>query len=83
MSVMFTARELATLAAAYSEATQTSLSAIGEAIFKDHKFFKNLAGGKDCTTANAAMASRWLLENWPTDAEWPADVPRREAEAAD
>jgi hypothetical protein len=79
---MFTAPQIATLAAAYSKATQTSLSALGVLIFSDHRFFKNLASGRDCTTGNAAVASRWLIDNWPADAEWPVDVPRQDVEAA-
>ena len=79
---MFTARELAALASAYCEATQMSLAGLGVVIFSDHRFFKNLASGRDCTTGNAAIASRWLIENWPADVEWPADVPRRKLEAA-
>jgi hypothetical protein len=71
---MFTARQLAALSVAYSGATGKSLAALGDTLFRDHQFFKRLNGGMDCTTARAAEASRWFMENWPDDIPWPVGI---------
>jgi hypothetical protein len=44
--------------------------------------YQNLLDGKDITVGRFERAMRWFSENWPEDAEWPADVPRPTAEAA-
>jgi hypothetical protein len=73
---MLTAPDLATLAIQYAAAKQTTLAAIGTTLFNDHRFFKRLASGADCTTQSAAKASQWLAEHWPSDVPWPDGVPR-------
>lgn len=48
-------------------------------------FFKKLLSGGDCRTTTAARVLAWFSENWPSDLEWPADIPRpsqRKKEAA-
>jgi hypothetical protein len=77
---MLTAPHLAILASAYTKATNTSLAALGSAVFNDHRFFKRLSSGLDCTTSSAAKASDWFAENWPENAEWPAGILRPVAE---
>lgn len=79
---MITAPHLAKLAAAYTAATGTSFAAIGVQIFNDHRFFKRLASGLDCTTQSAAKATAWFIANWPDKVPWPDDVPRPAAPAA-
>jgi len=39
-------------------------------------FFKKLMAGGDCRTATAARVVTWFDANWPSDLEWPADIPR-------
>ena len=40
-------------------------------------FFKNMIErGYDCRTRTAAKVLGWFSENWPTDLEWPRDIPR-------
>ena len=31
---------------------------------------------KDCQTKTADRALQWFDQNWPSDLEWPADIPR-------
>lgn len=81
MFTVFTAPQLAVLSTEYAAATQTSLASLGDRIFNDHRFFKRLVSGLDCTTQSAAKASRWLVENWPGNAPWPDDVPRAAAKS--
>ena len=48
-------------------------------------FFKNMIErGYDCRTRTAARLMQWFSDNWPSDLEWPRDVPRpgRSKEAA-
>lgn len=42
----------------------------------DGQFFKRLREGRGCTIKTAAMLFQWFSDNWPTDLEWPRDVPR-------
>lgn len=73
---MFTSPQLAALANSYCAATDTSLSALGMRLFNDHQFFKRLNSGMDCRSLRAAELSRWFVENWPDEAQWPDEVPR-------
>lgn len=35
-----------------------------------------IAQGRDLTTGSFERAMRWFSSNWPTDAEWPANIDR-------
>ena len=37
------------------------------------EFFSSLL-----TTRRAARAIQWFSDNWPSDLEWPAEIPRPE-----
>lgn len=42
----------------------------------DGQFFKRLTEGKGCTLRTAAQVIQWFSDHWPTDLEWPRDIPR-------
>src|SRR6478735_8671216 len=74
---MLTSRHLATLAEAYVSSGKMSLTGLGKSVCNDHRFFKRLVAGRDCTTESADKAARWFVANWPADLAWPAGVPRQ------
>lgn len=40
-------------------------------------FFKRLQKpGADCRTGTATRLAAWFSENWPSDLEWPRNIPR-------
>lgn len=40
-------------------------------------FFKNMKEkGWDCRTRTASRVMAWFSDNWPSDLEWPRDIPR-------
>lgn len=39
-------------------------------------FFKKLIAGGDCRTATAGRVLAWFGLHWPSDLEWPTDIPR-------
>ena len=45
-------------------------------------FYARLKRGHDLTTRRAARVIQWFSDNWPRDAEWPADIPRPAPAAA-
>jgi len=42
-------------------------------------FLDKLMNGGDTHTKTADRVLRWFSDNWPADLEWPADVPRPQA----
>jgi hypothetical protein len=76
--IVFTTRELAQLAVAYSRSTGITLGGVGDrALGKgNHNIFARLLKGRDCTVGKAARASAWFLANWPEGEAWPAGVER-------
>ncbi len=39
-------------------------------------FFKKLKEGGDCRTSTVAKVMTFFASNWPTDLDWPSDIPR-------
>lgn len=76
----FSIDQLRVLANAYCAATGVSVSALGEKVSDNHKLFRRLLNGADCTYRNAEQASVWFAENWPADVPWPEGVPAERAE---
>ena len=50
--------------------------AISQRIFGKGQFFDNLMKGKNCWVVSLEKAHRWFGANWPSDLEWPDDIPR-------
>lgn len=42
-------------------------------------FFPRLVQGYGCRVDTFNKAMGWFAENWPSDLDWPADVPRPSA----
>ena len=49
-----------------------SMRALGKGDF----FKKLMRPGADCRTRTATNVLAWFSDNWPSDLEWPSDVPR-------
>jgi hypothetical protein len=72
---MFTATQLVLLAEIWSLATGRGLASLSSELFNDGKWFLRLRRGKWPSQRNAEIASRYFLENWPPNVEWPETVP--------
>jgi hypothetical protein len=55
------------------------LSTVSTYAAGDGKFFDRLKNGAGCTLKTAARLYQWFSERWPTDLEWPRDIPRPSA----
>ncbi|GEP06450.1 hypothetical protein MOX02_44880 [Methylobacterium oxalidis] len=73
---MLTADHLLNVVDAFREARGISDSRVSTLLFNDGKRIKLLRAGGDLGSRHLAAAMRWLSENWPTDAVWPADITR-------
>ncbi|MBD3787214.1 MAG: hypothetical protein IE922_09625 [Sphingomonadales bacterium] len=72
--------QLTNLANAYAAHRGLKLSTLGVYAVNDGKFFGRLAEGFDCRTKTAAKVAAWFAANWPSDLEWPRDIPRPAAQ---
>ncbi|MEH7830348.1 hypothetical protein [Gemmobacter denitrificans] len=52
------------------------LSTVSTYAANDGKWLNRLQGGASCTLRKAAVVVQWFSDHWPTDLEWPADIPR-------
>ena len=60
----------------YCAATQRTRSAVSKRVFNDGKVLDKLLAGGDLTTSRHQMALLWFSQNWPDNADWPAEVTR-------
>ncbi|WP_157014873.1 hypothetical protein [Mesorhizobium xinjiangense] len=67
----------------YIRVTQIKEVTLSFRVFGDSKKLKMLREGADITLGKFNAALLWLSTNWPEGAEWPRDVPRPIAEAAE
>lgn len=67
---------LVTLAEIYAAHRGLSLSTVSTYAAGDGKFFPALRGSAGCTLRRAARVLEWFSDNWPSDLEWPHDIPR-------
>ncbi len=63
-------------AEAYCAHTGKTLSTVGSYAVRDGKFFLRLGNGGGCTLRTAKRVIEWFSDNWPTDLEWPREIPR-------
>ncbi|MGK8234011.1 hypothetical protein ACLGGT_07485 [Roseovarius sp. MS2] len=75
--------QIQALASSYSSHTGLKVSTLGVYAVNDGKFFLRLIGGYDCRTKTAQKVAEWFSDNWPTDLEWPRDIPRPSAKQED
>jgi len=65
---------LAETLAAHQGVTHFAISM--RALRKGDFFKKMKEKGADCRTQTAAKLMVWFDANWPSDLEWPRDIPR-------
>jgi len=68
--------DLVRLAKLYAGHRGLALSTVATYAQRDGKFFARLENSGGCTLKVAARVLGWLSDNWPTDLEWPSDIPR-------
>lgn len=71
-----TARQLVKLCGLFAEYTGRSVSTVSRYATGSGETVARLCRGKTITTRRAERAFRFLSENWPDPAEWPAGIPR-------
>lgn len=71
-----TVRRLVVLCALFAESTGRSISTVSRHATGSGETIARLRRGHTITTRRAERAFRYLSENWPETAEWPADIPR-------
>jgi hypothetical protein len=52
------------------------LSTLGAYVVNDGKFFTRIANGGDCRSRTVIRVLQWFADHWPSDLEWPRDIPR-------
>lgn len=67
---------LIALAEAYAEHNRLTLSTVSTYAADDGKYFRNLREGAGLTLRKAERLLHWFSDNWPSDLDWPADIPR-------
>lgn len=75
-------RHLETCARAFAASTGREASTVARLATGDWRFFERLKDGASFTIRKYDAVMAWFSLNWPTDADWPAGVPRPEIEAA-
>ena len=73
---MITADDLLKLFPPFCEARRISEARLSMLLFNDGKRIKALRLGGDIGSRRLSEAFQWFSDNWPDEAEWPADVPR-------
>lgn len=68
--------QLVKVSRCYAEAKGISLSTLSTNLLNGGTQLKRIADGGDLNTRKFEQAMSWLSENWPDNAEWPADVAR-------
>lgn len=74
--------QLLTVAKAYSEARGLSMSRVSTLVFNDGKKLSLVENGSDLHTAKFEQVMNWFFENWPSDIDWPSEVPFPRSEQA-
>lgn len=59
-----------------AEATARSPHTLARYAAGSGDFYARLKVGHDITTRRAARVVQWFSDQWPSDLEWPLDVPR-------
>lgn len=72
-------QSLIRLAAEYGKATGLEEATVSGRVLKGGNRLRDLrAGLSDIGIRRLEAAIQWFSSHWPTDAEWPSDVPRPE-----
>jgi hypothetical protein len=69
--------QIARLADAYVQHRQLKLSTVSTYAANDGKWLENIRKpGVSCTVRKAHSVIQWFATNWPSDLDWPSDIPR-------
>lgn len=72
-----TTDDIITLAEAYTGHTGLKLSTVSTYAANDGKWITGLkVNAAGCTLRKAHRVVHWFSDNWPSDLEWPRDIPR-------
>lgn len=63
-------------AEAYAQHHGLKLTTVSTYAANDGKWVDSLKTGASCTLRKAAVVMQWLSDRWPSDLEWPRDIPR-------
>lgn len=74
---MLTINHLLLLAHCYCRYRNISEARLSTLVFNHGARLRNLKRGSDMTVRSFNSALEWFITNWPTDLEWPDDVPRQ------
>jgi len=73
---MLTIGALMKLVETYCHISGLAEATVSSRLFNDGKRLSEIRKGADVGVRRIERAVRWLSENWPEGAEWPASVPR-------
>jgi len=72
------ADDVLSLARAYADCMDISLTTVGVRSANNDKMFVNLARGRTCTVRSLERAAHWFAGHWPKGLPWPEGIPRPE-----
>ena len=64
------------LARKFADHRGLSLATVSNYVCGHARLFVRLEAGHSCTLRTYARAVQWFSDHWPTDLDWPADIPR-------
>lgn len=76
LPLMTNAQMLVALADAFASHANVSHWRVSYLARGDGQFFDRLRKGKTCTIKTATTVLAWFDQNWPSDLDWPRDIPR-------
>lgn len=74
-SLRMYAKNLLRLGEIYADARGIALASLGTYMTRDARFFERVESGR-VTIRRTERALQWLSDHWPSDSEWPSDIPR-------
>lgn len=69
-------KDLVRLGEIYASHRGLEISTVSTYAASDGKWLARLKGEAGCTLRKAALVIQWFSDRWPSDLEWPADIPR-------
>ncbi len=71
-------KQLLVLCHRHGEVSKLTPGVLGKASLRDHTFFRRIEQGENFTVKTFDKVVQWFSDHWPSDANWPADIPRPE-----
>ena len=72
----YTPNSLLALSASYCDARGSAESTIARLSSGSGATFTRLRNGHDITIGRAERIAQWFSDHWPSDLDWPEDIPR-------